>query len=151
MEIAAQRGLDLVEIVPNASPPVCKIIDYGKYRYELQKREKIQRKHQQVVQVKEIRLHPNTDDHDFAFKARHAREFIESGHKLKVAVVFKGREIAYQEFGRDILNRLTEVLADVAKIDQQAHMEGRHMVMFFAPDKSKKKVETKPAAGQEPR
>jgi len=146
MDIAAQRGLDLVEIVPNANPPVCKIIDYGKYRYEQQKREKMQRKHQQVTQIKEIRLHPNTDDHDFAFKARHAREFIEEGHKVKVAVVFKGREIAYQQFGTDILNRMTEQLADIARIDQQVHMEGRHMIMYFVPDRSKKKVESK--AGQ---
>jgi translation initiation factor IF-3 len=143
IEIASQRGLDLVEIVPNATPPVCKIIDYGKFRYEQQKREKMQRKHQQVAQIKEIRLHPNIDDHDFEFKARHAKEFIEDGHKVKVSVVFKGREIAYQEFGKEILNRMRERLSEVAKVDQEAHMEGRNMIMFFVPDRSKKKVEGK--------
>ena len=96
VQIAQQRGLDLIEIVPNAAPPVCKIMNYGKYKYEQTKRDKIQRKHQHVTQLKELRFHPNTDDHDFEFKTRHARKFLEEGHKVKATVVFKGREITYR-------------------------------------------------------
>jgi translation initiation factor IF-3 len=94
---AAERGLDLIEIVPTADPPVCKIMDFGKYKYEIAKKEKLQKKHQHVTLVKEIRFHPNTDTHDFDFKVRHARAFIEEGHKVKATVVFKGREITYQD------------------------------------------------------
>ena len=139
MELARQRGRDLIEIVPNASPPVCKIMDYGKYKYEMTKKEKLQRKHQHVVQLKEIRFHPNTDFHDFEFKVRHARRFLEEGHKVKASVIFKGREITYKEHGADVLNRVTEQLTDVAKIDQLAKLEGRSMSMIFAPNKGGKK------------
>jgi translation initiation factor IF-3 len=145
LQIARTRSRDLIEIVPNADPPVCKIMDFGKYKYELAKKEKLQRKHQHVAQVKEIRFHPNTDVHDFEFKTRHARRFIEDGHKVKATVVFKGREITYQEQGRDVLDRFTEKLTDIAKIDQPMKLEGRHLIMIFAPDKSaKKKLEPKP-------
>jgi translation initiation factor IF-3 len=145
MQIAHQRGLDLIEIVPNASPPVCKIMDFGKYKYEQTKRDKLQRKHQHVTQLKELRFHPNTDVHDFDFKVRHARRFLEEGHKVKTTVVFKGREIAYKEQGEDVLKRLLEQLSDIAKVDQEAKLEGRSMAMIFAPDKSiKKKGESKP-------
>ncbi len=146
VELARQRGRDLIEIVPNASPPVCKIMDYGKYKYEMTKKEKLQRKHQHVVQLKEIRFHPNTDVHDFEFKVRHARKFLEEGHKVKASVIFKGREITYKELGANVLNRLTEKLTDVGKIDQPVKLEGRNMNMIFAPNKSgKKKVEQKTA------
>jgi translation initiation factor IF-3 len=148
MRIAENRGLDLVEIVPSANPPVCKVINFGKYKYEQQKRDKLQHKHQKVAQLKEIRFHPNTDTHDFEFKARHAREFIKDGHKVKATVVFKGREISYQEFGREILARLTERLSDVAKVDQPIHMEGRSMIVMFTPDKTKKKVESTDTSNQ---
>lgn len=140
MQVAQQRGLDLVEIVPNADPPVCKIIDFGKFKYELSKKEKIQRKRQHTTQMKEIRFHPNTDVHDFEFKARHARQFIEDGHKVKATVIFKGREITYQDQGKNLLGKLAERLEDVARVDQPAHMEGRYMIMFFVPDRSKKKT-----------
>jgi len=144
LRAAHQRGLDLIEIVPNATPPVCKIMDFGKYKYEQTKKEKLQRKHQQVTLLKELRFHPNTDVHDFDFKTRHARRFLEEGHKLKATVVFKGREITYKEHGEDLLRRLSEQLSDLAKIDQEAKLEGRSMSMIFAPDKgSKKKTETK--------
>jgi translation initiation factor IF-3 len=144
LKVARQRGLDLIEIVPNASPPVCKIMDHGKYKYEQTKKEKLQRKHQQVTQLKELRFHPNTDDHDFEFKARHARRFLEDGHKLKATVVFKGREITYKEHGESLLRRLAEKLSDLAKVDQEAKLEGRSMAMIFAPEKGvKKKPETK--------
>lgn len=143
LKIAEQQGLDLIEIVPNANPPVCKIMDYGKYRYEQSKREKIQKKHQHVTHVKEIRFHPNTDTHDFEFKARHAREFLNNGDKVKATVIFKGREITYQEQGKELLDRLAEKLSDIARIEQEATMEGRQMVAIFVPDKKKKASEQK--------
>lgn len=136
--LARERDADLVEIVPNANPPVCKVINYGKYKYELAKKDKIQKKHQHVTQLKELRFHPNTDTHDFNFKMRHARNFLMEGHKVKATVVFKGREITYQDQGKDLLNRLTEQLNDIAKIDQAAHMEGRSMIAIFAPERKKK-------------
>jgi translation initiation factor IF-3 len=143
MAIAEKRGLDLVEIVPTITPPVCKIIDFGKYKYEQQKKEKIQKKNQIVVHLKEVRFHPNTDVHDFEFKARHARAFLLEGHKVKATVAFKGREIAYREFGQNLIDRLTEKISDVSKIDQPVHMEGKNMIVVYMPDKSKKKSETK--------
>lgn len=139
LELARGRAKDLIEIVPNAVPPVCKIMDFGKYKYEMTKKEKFQRRHQHVTQLKEIRFHPNTDDHDFEFKTRHAIRFLEEGHKVKAAVIFKGREITYKERGEKVLNRLTEKLADVGKVDQPARLEGRSMSMVFAPAKSGKK------------
>jgi translation initiation factor IF-3 len=138
-KVATDRGLDLIEIVPNAEPPVCKIMDFGKYRYELAKKEKIQKKHQHITLVKEIRFHPNTDTHDFEFKTKHARNFLEEGHKVKATVVFKGREITYQEQGKELLDRFTERISDLSKLDQEAKMEGRQMIAIYAPDKSKKK------------
>lgn len=144
IKVARQRGLDLIEIVPNATPPVCKIMDFGKFKYEQTKKDKLQRKHQHVSQLKELRFHPNTDVHDFEFKARHGRRFLEEGHKLKATVVFKGREITYKEHGQELLKRLSESLADVAKIDQEAKLEGRSMSVIFAPDRvGKKKSDTK--------
>jgi translation initiation factor IF-3 len=136
---ATERTLDLIEIVPNATPPVCKLMDFGKYRYEQSKREKIQKKHQHVTLVKEIRFHPNTDTHDFEFKTRHAREFILEGNKVKATVVFKGREITYQDQGKELLDRFAEKMSDIARIEQEAKMEGRQMVVYYIPDKGKKK------------
>ena len=137
---AQARSLDLIEIVPTADPPVCKIMDFGKYKYELAKKEKLQKKHQHVTLVKEIRFHPNTDTHDFDFKVRHARAFIEEGHKVKATVVFNGREITYQDQGRELLDRFTAQLEDIAKIDAAAKMEGRQMIAYYVADKSKKKT-----------
>lgn len=142
IRLAKDREADLVEIVPNATPPVCKIINFGKYKYELAKKDKIQKKHQHVSLLKELRFHPNTDTHDFDFKVRHARRFLSEGHKVKASVVFKGREITYKEKGTDMLNRFVEQVADISKVDQAAHMEGRSMIMILAPDR-KKKVEPK--------
>lgn len=145
LAVAQQRGLDLIEIVPNASPPVCKIMGIGKYKYEQSKKDKLQRKHQQVTQVKELRFHPNTDEHDLDFKTRHARKFLEQGHKVKATVVFKGREITYKEHGEALLQRISEQLLDIAKVDQEAKLEGRSMAMIFAPERgTKKKAVTKP-------
>jgi translation initiation factor IF-3 len=138
IQIARERELDLVEIAPQANPPVCKIIDFGKLRYEQQKREKLQRKHQQQQQIKEVRLHPRTDTHDVDFKTRHAKEFLNEGHKVKFTVVFRGREITHQDIGRDLLNGIIEALADEAKVDQPLRMEGRNMSITLAPEKKKK-------------
>ena len=107
-KLAGERGQDLIEIAPQAKPPVCKILDFGKFKYEQQKREKIQKKNQTVSLLKEIRLHPNTDVHDFEFKAKHAYNFLEEGNKVKVVVMFKGRELAYTDKGEDLLNRFIE-------------------------------------------
>lgn len=137
--VARERGLDLIEIVPNATPPVCKVMDFGKFKYELTKKEKLQRKHQHVSQLKEIRFHPNTDVHDFEFKARHAQRFLEEGHKVKASVIFKGREITYADQGADVLKRLTEKLQELGKVDQEMKLEGRSMSMIFAPVKTGKK------------
>ena len=136
--MARERDADLVEIVPGANPPVCKIINFGKFKYELAKKDKIQKKHQHISLLKELRFHPNTDVHDFDFKARHAVRFLTEGHKVKATVVFKGREITYKEQGEEVLKRLTERLNDYAKIDQASHMEGKSMIMIFAPERKKK-------------
>lgn len=137
--IANQRGLDLIEVVPNATPPVCKIMDFGKFRYELQKKEKLQKKNQQVISIKEIRLHPNTDVHDFNFKAKHAENFINDGHKVKVSVIFRGRQITYVEQGEEIMNRFIERLSNIAKIDQEAKLEGKALSAVLTQDKTLKK------------
>jgi translation initiation factor IF-3 len=145
-QLAQADGLDLVEIVPTATPPVCKIIDFGKYQYDVSRREKLQKKNQQVVLVKEVRLHPQTDTHDFDFKIRHARHFIQQGHKVKVVVVFRGRQLAYKEHGHQMLKKVAEQLTDIAKIEQENKLEGYQMFAIFSADKSlKKKTEKKPA------
>jgi len=140
---ATEIGSDLIEIAPNADPPVCKIMDFGKYKYELAKKEKLQKKHQHVTQVKEIRFHPNTDTHDFEFKVRHARAFLEEGDKVKATVVFKGREIAYKELGAELLERFTESVSDIAKVELVPKMEGRQMIAYYVADKVKKKSTVK--------
>jgi translation initiation factor IF-3 len=144
--LAREREADLVEIVPNAVPPVCKIINFGKFKYELAKKDKLQKKHQHVSLLKELRFHPNTDVHDFDFKVRHAKNFLGEGHKVKATVVFKGREITYKEKGEVLLNRLVEQLTEISKVDQPAHMEGRSMIIILVPDRSKKKLEGKAEA-----
>lgn len=136
---AEEEHLDLVEIAPNANPPVCKIIDFGKFIYEQQKREKLQKKKQHVAVLKEIRLHPNTDTHDFDFKVRHAINFIEDGNKVKVSVIFKGRELAYINHGEALLRRFIEQLDDVAKLENEIKFEGRIMHAILSPAKTKKK------------
>ncbi len=139
IEKSEERGMDLVEIAPQAVPPVCKVIDYGKFLYDIQKKEKLQKKKQQVVVLKEIRLHPNTDTHDFDFKARHAANFLDEGNKVKVSVIFKGRELAYVEHGETLLKKFIERLEDVAKVEQEISFEGKTMHAILSPNKSKKK------------
>lgn len=128
-----------MEIAPQAQPPVCKIINFGKFRYEQQKKEKIQRKHQKVTVLKEIRLHPNTDTHDFDFKVRHAINFLEEGDKVKVAIIFKGREMAYVEKGEELMTQFIERTAEYSKVESPMKMEGKHLLVILAPQKSKVK------------
>jgi len=137
LERAREHDLDLVEIAPDAEPPVCKIIDYGKYRYEQQKKEKRQRAKSKQMQMKELRFRPRTDDHDFDFKTKHAREFLENGNKVKAYVQFRGRDIIYKDQGMDLLRRFIERLQDIARIDQSPQMEGRRMTTVLAPHKNK--------------
>ncbi len=139
LEIAEERELDLVEIAPQAQPPVCKIIDYGKFIYEQQKKEKLAKKKQHVTVLKEIRLHPNTDTHDLNFKARHAINFLENGNKVKASVIFKGRELAYKEHGRELLEKFIAQLEEVAQKENEIKFEGRTMHVILAPLKKKKK------------
>lgn len=128
-----------MEIAPKAEPPVCKIIDFGKYKYEIQKREKSQKKNQHVSVLKEIRFHPNTDTHDFDFKTKHAANFLEEGNKVKATVVFKGRELAYTEKGEVLLTEFVERIEDIAKVESPIRMEGRSMSVIVVPSKQKKK------------
>ncbi len=137
LEMAQAQHLDLVEISPNADPPVCKIIDYGKFLYEQQKKLKEQRKKSQNVELKEVRFRPHTDTHDFNFKTKHARNFLESGNKVRAYVQFRGRDIIYKDHGMDVLRRFIEALSDLAKIDQPPRMEGRRMTTILAPLKKK--------------
>ncbi len=131
IETARNQGLDLVEISPAASPPVCKIMDYGKYKYQQSKKEKDTKKKQHVIHVKEIRLRPKIEAHDFNFKVSHARKFIEKGNKVKATVLFRGREMAHKEFAKTLLERMANELEDIAKIEREAVMEGRMMIMFL--------------------
>ncbi len=139
LQLARSRNLDLVEISPNAEPPVCKIIDYGKFRYEQQKKEKEARKNAHAAELKEIRFGPHTDTHDFQFKVKHARTFLEEGDKVRAYVRFQGRAIVYQAHGTELLNRFIEALSDVAKVDQSPQMEGRRMTIILSPGKTVKK------------
>ena len=137
LAMAESYNLDLVEISPNADPPVCKIIDYGKYRYEQQKKEKEQRKQTQNVSLKEIRFRPRTDTLDFEFKTKHARQFLGDGNKVKAWVQFRGRDILYKQHGEDLLRRFVDELQDVARVDQPPRMEGRRMTVMLSPMKKK--------------
>ncbi|MBR2868221.1 MAG: translation initiation factor IF-3 [Clostridia bacterium] len=137
LKIAESKSLDLVKIAPAAKPPVCKIMDYGKFRFEKAKREKEARKNQKVVEIKEIRLSLNIDTHDFDTKINHARKFIGSGDKVKVSIRFRGREMAHPELGLTIMSRCAEALADCAAVEKPAKLEGRQMLMFMAPKSSK--------------
>ena len=137
LEQAGQHGLDLVEVAPEANPPVCRIMDFGKYKYLQARRQKEARKKQTIIQVKEVKMGPKTDAHDFAFKAKHVRRFLEDGNKAKVTVRFKGREMAHTELGWKILNRMAQTVSDVAVIEHQPRMEGRMLTMILSP-KSRK-------------
>lgn len=130
--LAREKNLDLVKISPKAKPPVCKIIDYGKFRYEQAKREKEAKKKQNIISVKEVRLSPNIEQHDIDTKMKHAKKFLNNGDKVKVSVRFRGRELAHTAIGREILLKFAENLVDIADIEKYPKMEGRSMVMFMA-------------------
>ena len=135
LEKAIEAGLDLVEVSPNASPPVCKILDYGKFKYEAQKKANAARKKQKVIEVKEIKMRPNIDDHDYETKMRKVHAFIEEGDKVKVTMRFRGRELAHQDIAMKVLNRVRDEVGETVKIEQFPRMEGRQMIMIMAPAK----------------
>jgi translation initiation factor IF-3 len=139
LQLASDRELDLVEVAPTADPPVCKIMDFGKFLYERAKKEREARKLQKVVEVKEIRLRPKTDDHHRGFKVKDARSWLEEGMKVKVRIRFRGREITYPEIARDMLLEVAKDLEDIAVVEQFPNMEGRTMLMVLAPAPDKKK------------
>ncbi len=135
LERAYAAGLDLVEVSPNADPPVCKILNHGKFKYEEQKRRAEIRKKQKIIEIKEIQLRPGIDKHDFEVKMRSARKFIEEGDKLKVTLRFRGREVSHQEFGMEVLNRVKDALQDIAKVEQFPKLEGKRVIMVMGPAK----------------
>lgn len=140
--MAEEAGLDLVEVSPNANPPVCKILDFGKYRYELEKKQRDAKKNQAVIKVKEIRMQPKIDRHDLETKSKFIAEFLTEGNKVKVSIRFRGRELAHPELGKDVLDRILEILSENGvqyNLDKGAFMEGKMMSMFVSPVKNQKK------------
>ncbi|MDC0339459.1 translation initiation factor IF-3 [Pelagibacteraceae bacterium] len=133
IELAKQEGLDLIEISPNANPPVCKIMDMGKYKYDLQKKANIAKKKQKTVSLKEIKLRPGTDTHDYNFKIKNAKKFITKGDKVKFTVKFKGREMQHTELGKELMNKIIDETKDIAKVESRPKFEGRQMVMIIQP------------------
>ncbi|WP_434802253.1 translation initiation factor IF-3 [Paracoccus sediminicola] len=133
LELAQDAGLDLVEISPNASPPVCKIMDLGKFKYEQQKREAEARKKQKVIDIKEVKFRPGTDTHDYDVKMRNVMKFLEAGDKVKVTLRFRGREMAHQDLGLELLNRVRDDVGEAGKVENMPKLEGRQMVMMIAP------------------
>lgn len=135
--IARERGLDLVEVGANSNPPVCRLMDYGRYRYEQSRKERDQRKNQHVTRVKEVRVEPKIGEHDLETKGRQAERFLKAGDKVKLSVLFRGRSITHPELGRDLLQRLSDQLSDIGVVEQGARMEGRTMTMYMAPARAK--------------
>ena len=133
IELAKKEGLDLIEISPNANPPVCKIMDIGKYKYDLQKKANLAKKKQKTVSLKEIKLRPGTEAHDYNFKIKNAKKFITKGDKVKFTVKFRGREMQHTDLGKDLMNRIIEETKDIAKIESKPKFEGRQMVMIIQP------------------
>ena len=133
ISMAKNQGLDLIEIAPNANPPVCKIMDMGKYKYDAQKKANLAKKKQKIVSLKEIKLRPGTEAHDYNFKIKNAKKFITKGDKVKFTVKFKGREMQHTELGKDLMNRIIEETKDIAKVESRPKFEGRQMVMIIQP------------------
>lgn len=133
LSAAAERGLDLVEVAPTARPPVVKIMDYGKYKFEQAKAARAAKKKQHIIHLKEVKFRPGIDEHDFAFKTRHAREFLQEGNKVKVTMMYRGRQMAHIELGREVLDRVAVELKDISKIEQDPKLEGRNMSMVLGP------------------
>ncbi|MCG0274550.1 MAG: translation initiation factor IF-3 [Thermosediminibacteraceae bacterium] len=139
LKIAQERQLDLVKVAPQAKPPVCKIMDYGKYKYEQSKREKEARKNQKVISIKEIRMSPNIEEHDFQVRVKNALRFLEDGNKVKVTIRFRGREITHTQLGEDVLKRLAESVKEKAIVEKPPAIEGRNMVMLLSPKQNTSK------------
>ena len=137
LNLALERHMDLVEIAPNAKPPVCRIMDYGKYRYEQQKREKEARKKQKTFDIKEVKLRPGIEDHDFDVKFKNAVRFLEDGDKVKVTIMFRGRELSHPELGEILLTKMAKQLEDLAVIERAAKLEGKNMIMIVSPKANK--------------
>lgn len=137
LSAAEEAGLDLVEVSPNADPPVCKILDYGKYKYEQQKKAAEARKKQKTIDVKEVKVRPGIEAHDYGVKMRNARRFLEAGDKVKVTMRFRGREMAHQNIGYDLLSKMKGELADISKVELEPKMEGRQIIMVLVPDTAK--------------
>ena len=131
---ARDRGLDLVEVAPNARPPVCRIMDFGRYKYEQAKADREARRKQHVTQMKEIKMRPNIEEHDFEFKTRHIKRFLEDRNKVKVTIMFRGREMAHTENGREVLDDVIEEIGELAVVEQAARLEGRNMFLILAPN-----------------
>lgn len=142
LRMAEEQHLDLVEVAPKAKPPVCRIMDFGKYRYEQQKREKEAKKKQKVISIKEVKLRPNIEQHDFDVKLKNALRFVEEGNKVKVTIMFRGRELSHPELGREILGRVAAQLGDKVSVERNAKLEGKNMTMIVAP-KSQKSSKSK--------
>ena len=140
LTLAEEQNQDLVEVAPNSNPPVCRIMDYGKFKYQQSKRAHEAKKKQKIIHVKEVKFRPNTDQHDYDFKLKHALRFLEAGDKVKVVVFFRGREIVHRENGQKLLKRVTEALEDVSLVEQEAKQEGKTLCMIFAPKSLKKKT-----------
>ena len=136
VKLAEAAGLDLVEVSPNAKPPVCKVLDFGKYKYEQQKKASEARKRQKTVDVKEVKIRPGIEEHDYQVKLRNARKFLEKGDKVKVTMRFRGREMAHQQIGMDVLKRMIEEVSDVGKVDLEPKLEGRQMIMVLSAEQS---------------
>ncbi|KJS02637.1 MAG: translation initiation factor IF-3 [Peptococcaceae bacterium BRH_c4a] len=139
LKLAEEKQLDLVEIAPQAKPPVCRIMDFGKYKYEQSKREKEARKKQKIIDVKEVKMRPNIEDHDFLVKAKNAARFLKDGDKVKATMIFRGREIVHTQLGRVLLVRLAEDLKEICNVERQPKLEGKNMIMILTP-----KQDTKP-------
>ncbi|MBQ1511020.1 MAG: translation initiation factor IF-3 [Selenomonadaceae bacterium] len=150
LAMAEEQHLDLVEVAPKAKPPVCRIMDFGKYRYEQQKREKEAKKKQKVITIKEVKLRPNIEQHDFDVKLKNALRFVQEGNKVKVTIMFRGRELSHPELGKEVLARVAEKLGDLVSIERNAKLEGKNMTMILAPKpqkSSKPKQQTESKGG----
>ncbi len=148
VRLARERGLDLVEVAPNAAPPVCRVIDFGKYQYEAKKKANEAKKKQVIITVKEVKFRPGTDEHDYDFKMKHARDWLQDGDKVKATIFFRGREITHRELGTQMLQRLEKDLLDVGEVEARPRMEGNQMFLIFAPKKHKSA--TKPDGAAKP-
>ena len=152
--MASRAGLDLVEVSPNAVPPVCRIMDYGKYKFEIAKKARASKSKQHVVKLKEIKLHPKTDDNDFNYRVRHAIDFLEHGCKVKVILVFRGREMAHLDYGKHLLDQMCEALSEAAVVESRPPMEGNAMTIVFAPSQkslaaARKRAQEQAASGKD--